>query len=1093
MRNFTFKKWNTFLGWLSFCIALAVYSLTVEPTLSFWDCGEYISTSAKLEVGHPPGAPLFQMAGAFFAMFASGPDKIALMVNMLSVFCSAFTILFMFWASTLLLNNMLGTTSPGSKNNPVMVLASSFVGCMAFTFSDSFWYSAVEAEVYAMASLFIAILLWAGLKWGEEMHRPRGNRWLLLISLLIGLSFGVHFMALLAIPSIGLIYYFKNYQNVTVKNFIIANIIIVALLFLIFKFLLPLTLSLFASAELFMVNSLNMPFNSGTIFIASALIAVFYFGLRYTHKKQLPAFNTMLLCLLFIFIGFSSWMMLPIRANANVVINENRPSDATEVLAYYNREQYGGEQKTFYGPAYTEVYAGLDKENPYTDATPNYERDYKTGRYVVVNNFKNALQNPDKAHSGFFQRMSSDLTAVNYMAFNGPPEFKLDPAYDYSRELQNYGVDINTLTDEEALQATAQVKAEMEKIVGDFKTAYQTGQAGNEELDKFLHAYQQFLIIKKPTFTENIKFMFDYQFGYMYWRYLMWNFAGRQNDVQGEYDNRNGNWLSGINAIDEARLGPQTALTDDMLNNKARNIYFMLPFLIGVVGFIYHARKNLRSFYVMLALFLFTSFALKIFLNERPFEPRERDYAVVASFYVFALWIGFGVYALYEVARKYLRPQYASTLVIGMALLAGPVLMGYENWDDHDRSGKYTALSMAKSYLDSCGPNAILFTVGDNDTFPLWYAQEIEGYRTDVRVVCSTFLPKDWYIDMLKKQAYNSAPMPISLSHSQYVEGTRDYMVHNPATKERITLDQLIGFIVSEDERTKVTFDSGQKISTYPSNKIRIPVDKQQVIKNKAVSPQRYDTIVPYIDIDLPESAIYKSSLIMLDIVRNNNWERPVYFTGGSIKDEDYIWMKDYLQLDGLAYRLVPVKTPVDKNDPIDMGYIDTGKMYDIVMRWDWGNSGSPHIYHDEETRRNSFAFRRNMGRLTEALLKEGKIEKAKTIIDTAMRNMPPEKFGIYALAEPFADGYYKTGQKKKARKLLTLLTGKYQDSLKYYKSLPVKEQEKVFYDIVGDIERYRNLLIVMQDNNDNAMYKASKDKFNSYNALFDRFKREYE
>jgi hypothetical protein len=484
MITFNFKKWDTILGWSVFAIALIVYSLTVEPTLSFWDCGEYIATAAKLEVGHPPGAPLFQMVGAFFSMFAFSPDKVALMVNMVSVFSSAFTILFMFWSTTIILRNLILKFSELNRNNEIVILGSAAIGSLAFTFSDSFWFNAVEAEVYAMASLFIALLLWLGLRWGEDMHTPRGNRWLLIISLVVGLSFGVHFMALLTIPTIGFIYFFKNYEKVTVKNFIIANVAIVAVLLFIFKLLLPYTMALFGKTEIFMVNSLGLPFNSGTIFITLVIIAFFYYGLQYTKRKQLPVYNTVLLCILFILIGFSTWMMLPIRANANVVINENRPSDAAEVLAYYNREQYG-EQKLFYGPMYSDAYAGLDENHPYEDEKPNYQRDYKTGKYIIVNNYVNAKQNTDDNHKGFMPRMWSTEHAVNYMRFTKPLDFRINPNYPFERELEKYGLPLDKMGDEEIAQAITQIRGELEGVINEFRTSFRNG-GDMEDYDKFL-------------------------------------------------------------------------------------------------------------------------------------------------------------------------------------------------------------------------------------------------------------------------------------------------------------------------------------------------------------------------------------------------------------------------------------------------------------------------------------------------------------------------------------------------------------------------------------------------------------------------------
>jgi hypothetical protein len=732
MAAFNFNKWNTITGWFVFAIALITYTLTVEPTMSFWDCGEYISTSAKLQVGHPPGAPLFQMMGAFFAMFAFDKLHVALMVNMLSVFSSAFTILFMFWSSSMILKKMISTFTdakskeehiePISKNNAIVILGSSAVGALAFTFSDSFWASAVEAEVYAMASLFIALLFWLGLRWEQDMDTPRGNKWLLLISLVVGLTFGVHFMALLTIPAIGFIYFFKHYKTVTVKNFIIANVVVVAVLLFIFKLLLPLTMAFFGKTEVYMVNELGLPFDSGTIFVVLLLVAFFYFGLNYTRKKGYVQINTLILCILFILIGFSTWMMLPIRANANTVINENKPSDAREVLAYYNREQYGS-NPLFYGPQYTEAFAGLDKNNPYLDKAPNYERNYKTGKYDIVNNFKNAEQNSDDAQKTFLPRMWSSENIQNYINFTNPPEFRINPDYNYEEELPKYGIDPSKLSEEDYNKAIAQLKGEIEKTVSEFRQAYAKKQIDNEGYIKFLKSYGDYLIVEKPSTVDNFRFMFEYQFGYMYFRYLMWNFVGRQNDIQGRYDYQDGNWLSGIPFIDELHLGTQQNLPSDVLNNKGRNVYFFLPLILGLIGFMYHASKDRKSFYVLLILFLFMGIALKIYLNERPFEPRERDYALVGSFYVFAIWIGFGVYSLYESFRNYLAPKLSGPIIIGACLLGVPVLMAYQNWDDHDRSGKYTATALAKAYLNSCDPNAILFTIGDNDTFPLWYEQ----------------------------------------------------------------------------------------------------------------------------------------------------------------------------------------------------------------------------------------------------------------------------------------------------------------------------------------------------------------------------------
>ncbi|WP_348678260.1 DUF2723 domain-containing protein [Flavobacterium coralii] len=1090
MEQFNYKKWNILLGWILFLTALVVYTLTVEPTVSFWDSGEYISTSAKLQVGHPPGAPLYQLVGAFFAMFASGPENIAFMVNMVSVLASAFTILFMFWSSTLLLKN-LNALKNTHKQNSIAVLGSAATGCLTFIFTDSFWFNATEAEVYAMASLFIAMLFWAGLRWGEAMHTPNGNRWLLLIAMLTGLSFGVHFLALLTIPSIGLIYYFKNYQTRTFKNFAVANIAVIGILLFVFMMLLPYSMALFAKAEIFAVNSMGLPFNSGTVLMFLTVGLLFWYALRYTRKKQLPLYNTLVLCLLFVFIGFSSWMMLPVRANSGITINEKPPTDAADLLAYYNREQYP-EQKVFYGPMYTQAYAGLDADMPYTDGKPNYERDYKTGKYVIINNYKNAKQQFDRSHEGFLPRLSKEKHAANYMAYAGAPDFRVNPNYDFESELPYYGINVAELSSEDTAIAAAGLRNELDNIIQEFKTAYRKGDAGNEELDSFLKNYSRYLIIDKPTLMQNISYMFSYQFGYMYWRYFMWNFAGRQNDIQGKADILNGNWISGVKAIDGLRLGNQEKLAPDMLNNEGRNTYFFIPLLLGAIGLLYHARKDAKSFYVLLVLFLFYSLAIKVFLNESPFEVRERDYVLVGSFYVFAIWIGFGVFTLLQFAAKFLKPKVAIPAVFAVTLLCCPVLMARENWDDHDRSGRYTALAMAKACLDSCAPNAILYTVGDNDTFPLWYAQEIENYRTDIRVVCTTYLPADWYIDQMKRQAYDSTPLPITLLHDQYRDGTRDFMLYNKKTDDRMSLASFMEFVSLDDERATVELQNGHRVNYYPSNKIRIPVNKEAVVKNKAVPQAYYDDIVPYIDIDLPD-VLYKHNLIMLDIINNNNWERPIYFTGGSPEEDYFAWMDNYLQLEGMAYRLVPVKTENPEDNPFELGRVHSEKMYDTVMKWDWGNSNNPDVYLDPQTLRTGVSYKANLARLSDTLIEEGNPEKAEKIIDLALEKMPVARYRSYFMDKDFADGYYRTGNMTKARNLLTTLVQKYRENLTYYKSLKASLQDELYYTIIRDIESYRSLLLIMKENNDLSLYEEHKEEFNRYNKMFGRFGRKNE
>ena len=1032
-------------------------------------------TSSKLQVGHPPGAPLFQMLGAFFSTFASEPSQIGLMLNMMSAFASAFTILFMFWTITLLLKKIVLKGKELSKSKAIAILGSALVGSLAFAFTDSFWFNAVETEVYAMATLIMAVLFYLGLRWEGDMDKPRGNKWLILIAFVIGLSFGVHFMGLLTIPAIGLIYYFKHYKEITVKNFVIANVISVAILLFIFKLLLPSSLKFFSASELFFVNSIGLPFNSGSIIAGIILIVAFYFGLKYTQDKKLKHFNTLILCLLFIFIGFSSWMLLPIRANANVVINENNPSSARELLAYYNLEQYP-ETHLFYGPQFTDQYSGLDDdpEERYVDAKPKYEKDYKNGKYIIVNDWENANQNSNSAHRSILPRMWSTEHAENYMMFTGFLDFKLKPDYQLENELRS--------------------------SVAQFKNDVARGNVDYEDYNKFLIQFRDYIDVEKPSLVSNIAYLLEYQLGYMYWRYFMWNFTGRQDDIQGKYDNH-GNWISGIKFIDKWHLGQsQDNLPSDVKNNKARNTYYFLPLILGLIGLFFLFNKDKNLFWVLLVFFLFTGVAIQVYTNVRPFEPRERDYSVVGSFYVFAIWIGFGVYGIYHKTKDYLSSKLSAPLAIIVSLILVPGILIANNWDDHDRSGRYTAEAMAKKYLDSCAENAILFSIGDNDTFALWYAQEIEGYRTDVRVVNTSLFQTDWYIDQMKRKAYESDPIPSQLTHDKYKYGSREYIIKNPISRDTISIKEFLNFVESDNPKTKIKYllqRSGDDLSGYPNQYlnsnyfpteyIRIPVNKESVLRNGIVKEKDSAKIVPHIDIKIKENALYKNRLLMLDVVANNNWERPIYFTGGSYGDDDYIWMKDYLQLDGMCYKLVPIRTPVDRANPFDMGRVDSELMYDMVKNWDWGNSGSSDIYHDPETRKNSISYRGNLARLIEQLILEDKLDKAEEIADLSLKNMPVEYYGYYTLLEPYIGAYYEVGSEEKAQNLFKQVAKKYQENLVYYSGLKIQNQERNFENIYLDIERYKSLIDVLS-NYDKEFALSENEIFGNYLELFRHF-----
>lgn len=1126
MTSINFKKWNNILGWFAFLIALITYSLTVEPTVSYWDAGEYILTSAKLQVGHPPGAPLFQMLGAMFSTFAFNPEQVGLMLNMVSAVSSAFTILFMFWSITLLLK-LVTKEDKLTDGRIKAILGSALVGSLAFTFTDSFWFNAVETEVYAMATLIMAILFYLALRWERDMNTPRGNRWLILIAFIIGLSFGVHFMGLLTIPAIGLIYFFKNYKKVTILNFIVANVVSVAILLVIFKLLAPNILRFFSVSEIFFINTIGLPFNSGSVIAGLVLIALVYFGLKYTRQKGYKHINTGILCVTFIIIGFSSWLMLPIRANANVVINENNPSSARELLAYYNLEQYP-ETHLFYGPLFTDQYSGLDENTPYVDDKPKYEKDEKAGKYIVVNDWKKAKQNYNSKHASILPRMWSGENAENYLMFSGfldfniKPEYTIDPTTKRLIEQFIYKYNEGELSESEVKQFIKKYDQELrlydseglnqiKSLITQFKNEVAKGNVDYEGYANFLKEYGQgYLDVEKPSLASNIVYLFEYQLGYMYWRYFMWNFTGRQDDIQGKYDNH-GNWISGIDAIDSKFLGmSQENLPSDVKNNKARNTYYFLPLIFGLIGLFFLLNKDRKTFWVLLVFFLFTGLAIQVYTNVRPFEPRERDYSVVGSFYVFAIWIGFSVYALYDLLQNKIKTPLLAPAITLVCILLVPTILAANNWDDHDRSDKYTARAMAKKYLDSCAENGILFSIGDNDTFALWYAQEIEGYRTDVRVVNTSLFQTDWYIDQMKRKAYDSDPIPSQLTHDQYKLGTREYIIKrlsytDPRTgedkriysKDTLMIKDFMAFVSNENPKTKLKsvlelegddpnqYPSQYKnLNYYPVENIRVPVNKANVLENGIVKQKDAGEIVPYIDIKIKENAIYKQRLLMLDVVANNDWKRPIYFTGGAFGSDDYIWMEDYLQLDGMVYKLVPIATPVDRANPFDMGRVDTDLMYNKVKNWDWGNSGSDNIYHDPETRRNSITYRGNLARLIEQLIKEEQLEKAEEIADIAMTNMPVDKFGYYTLLEPYIGAYYETGAKEKARQLFKEVSTKYQENLTYFSELNREQQRSSIVEIYTDIERYRALIIVLAEYDDDFGEKEFLI-FRNYEQLF--------
>jgi hypothetical protein len=977
-----YKKLNIILGWIIFAIASVVYILTTEPTASFWDCGEYISTSYKLQVGHPPGAPLFQLIGRFFSLFAFGNTAlVAQMVNIMSALSSSFTILFLFWSITMLAKKLSRSQGEMNKSKMLAIFGSAVVGALAYTFSDSFWFSAVEGEVYAMSSFFTAIVFWAILKWDEKADEPHSIRWLVFIAYLIGLSIGVHLLNLLAIPAIALVYYFRKYKTTSYKGVIITLLISIVILSIIMNGIIPWIVQLAAKFELFFVNTLSLPFNTGTVIYFVMITGAIAWGLYKTHAKGKIILNTVIWSLTFILIGYSSFFTLIIRSNANTPIDQNNPENAINLLTYLNREQYG-DWPILHGNYFNAPI--VDRK----DGNPVYRRSNETGKYIVIYDRKGTVPVYDPEFTTIFPRMWSN-TETRYID-------------DYKEWSKLKGIP---------------------KMVRDERG----------EMTQLL----------KPTFRENLRFFFRYQLDHMYFRYFMWNFSGRQDDLQGFSDRANGNWITGIPFIDNARLGP-VLNTPASLASKAQNKFYMLPLLLGLIGLIFQLRNDRKNFLVVTALFIMTGIAIVVYLNQHSPQPRERDYAYAASFYAFAIWIGLGVYALFSFARRWIEPKAAAYVITGISLLLVPAIMAREGWDDHDRSKRYSALAMAKNYLNSCAPNAILFTNGDNDTFPLWYAQEVEGIRTDVRVVNLSLLNTEWYIEQLRRKAYDADPVPFSLPWDRYKDGTRNYsyFVERDQITGHVELSQLFDLIRTNPERLIMQTRVGP-IEYLPSKKFKITIDSAQVIRTGTIRPELANQMVKEITWELRGTGIGKNHLMVLDLLANNNWERPIYFAI-TIGSSSFMGLENYFQSEGLAYRLVPIKTV--RRDGYT-GRTDTHNMYDnLVNKFDFGNMGDPGVYLDETNVRMAMSLRNTFSRLALALAEEGKTDSAYAVTEHCLELLPNEQLPYNYFTIFFGETYYKTGNFNKGNELFNILINNFEEQLEYYFAFTGKRSQA--YDV---------------------------------------------
>lgn len=1016
-----YRKLNNLLGWLAFAIASTVYLLTAEPTTSWWDCGEYISTAFKLQVGHPPGAPLFQMMGRFFSLFAFGDtSKVAFMINSMSALASGFTILFLFWSITALAKKIVlprgGEMQTGSM---WAVLGSGLVGALAYTFTDSFWFSAVEGEVYAMSSFFTALIFWSILKWEEVADEKYANRWILFIAFQIGLSIGVHLLNLLAIPAIAFVYYFRKYKTST-KGIIATSTIALFLLVAVMYIIIPWVVKLSGLFELFFVNNIGLPFNSGTIIYFALLIGGIVWGLYFTKKRRKVLLNTIILCFTLILIGYSSFFMLVIRANANTPINENDPDDAIGLLAYLNREQYGTWPLT-YGQYYNATIT--DSE----DGSPIYIKDTKSGKYVITDDRKQSIPVYDPKLCSIFPRMWSNQKQSHINAYKQWGKIK--------------GVPVTT-TDAQ----------------GNTQTVY------------------------KPTFGENLRFFFTYQVGHMYLRYFMWNFAGRQNERDGQGTIDAGNWISGINALDNARLGDQTTLPHSM-QSRANNKFYFLPLILGLIGFIFHMNRNQKDTAIVALLFIMTGLAIVVYLNQTPFQPRERDYSYAGSFYAFAIWIGIGVLALFEYVKKVMKPQVAAVLITLVCLLLVPTIMAKEGWDDHDRSGKYSALDYAVDYLNSCDPNAILITNGDNDTFPLWYAQEVEGVRRDVRVVNFMLSSGDWYVHQLARKIYESEPLDYTLTPEQYNKGVNEYIpYYDIKLADRVEVKDIIDLIASDNPDSKLSTNDGKPIAFFPSKKLKLTVDSVAVLKNGIVPKRFANKIVKSVEWDIRSNYLYKNDLMLLDFLATNHWKRPLYFTSTAIVDGVFDVDK-YLHQEGWVYKFMPVEA---SNYAEGMGNVDTYGTYDILMnKCKWGNLTDPHVYMDNESTRNSMIPRNNFMNLAQALVEEGKKDSAVKVLDRCLEVFPDEKLPFDVYMAPFPEIYYKAGAMQKGDNITQKLAQVYIENLNYYFSLPQKFSSNYDTDKQQNLAMLHRLAMVAKENNRMQISKKLEDYVNQKIALF--------
>lgn len=1088
-----YKTVNNLAGWLTFIIAATVYCMTIEPTASFWDCPEFITTGYKLEVGHPPGAPFFMLIANLFSQFASDVTTVAKMVNYMSALMSATCILFLFWSITHLVRKLIvkGDSSTITTGQLATIIGSGLVGALVYTFSDTFWYSAVEGEVYAFSSLFTAVVFWLILKWEDVADQPHSDRWIILIAYLTGLSIGVHLLNLLCLPAIVLVYYYKKSPNANAKGSLLAlagsGVLVAAVLYGI----VPGVVKVGGWFELLFVNTIGMPFNTGVIcyiiVLAAAIIwgvyesyneasrlrmnvsflatiallgipfygygwssiligiiilgalALYLFAKKLDKKYQISArtMNTSLLCTMMIMIGYSSYALIVIRSTANTPMDQNSPEDIFTLGEYLGREQYGT-RPLFYGPAFSSKVA-LDVVEGYCEprqstATTKYVRKEKAdaSEKDVYTEIPGRVEY-EYAQNMLFPRMYSSAHTQQYK--NWQPITGYDVPYD------------------------------------------QCGES---------------IIVNMPNQWENIKFFFSYQLNFMYWRYFMWNFAGRQNDIQGSGEIEHGNWITGISFIDNALVGNQQLLPKELKENKGHNVFYCLPLLLGLVGLFWQAysdQKGIKQFWVVFFLFFMTGIAIVLYLNQTPSQPRERDYAYAGSFYAFAIWIGMGVAGIVKLLQQYAKmKELPAAILAGTLCLLVPIQMAGQTWDDHDRSDRYMARDFGQNYLMSIQEtgNPIIYTNGDNDTFPLWYNQETEGFRTDARTCNLSYLQTDWYIDQMKRPAYNSPALPITWSRAEYAEGTNEYVPIRPEISKQIDalyakangsnnpdsmmdmrnqfgedpyeLKNILKYWVRSDK---------EGLRVIPTDSIVIKIDKEAVRRSGMKIPEALgDSIPNHMTISLKgKRALYKSELMMLEMLANANWERPIYMAI-TVGAENRLGMDEHFVQEGLAYRFTPFNTT-------ELGAtIDSERMYNNMMtKFKFGGIDKKGIYLDENVMRMCFSHRRAFAQLAGQLIKEGKKEKALAALDYGEKMVPAYNipYDYQNGAIQLAEAYYLLQQPQKGDLIMEALASKAIEYLTWYLSfsddrLQISSQDFMYHiyllnDELKIMDKYKSKL----------------------------------